>query len=394
MDRIEVVRIIARLNVGGPALHTMHLTEGLSSAYPTLLVTGEVDEGEADISSRAVARGLRVHRIPELGRSVRPWSDLVALFKLIRLLRRVRPTIVHTHTAKAGTLGRIAALVCRVPVRVHTFHGHVFNGYFNRWKTNTYLIIERLLGRVTTRIITVSDGQADELVHRYRICSPDKMSVIPLGLQLECFAPSQSNGDREDFRAELGGEDEPVVTIVGRLAPIKNHDLFLDMAGALGARRRCRFVIVGGGSEEERLKQRASDLGLDSRISFLGWRSDLNRIYAGSDVVVLTSHNEGTPVCLIEALAAGKAIVSTDVGGVTDVLEGGKLGVLVAPGDCAALVEAVEALLNDPQRLSTMGKRGIDISPRRFGVPRLLHDVRLLYDELTASSHRPQGGTL
>jgi glycosyltransferase involved in cell wall biosynthesis len=382
-SEVTVVRIIARLNIGGPALHTTHLSAGLEDSYPTLLVTGAVDEGEADLYDEAVQRGVNVLRMPELGRRLHPWQDLVALARLVRLLRRVRPTIVHTHTAKAGTLGRIAALLAGVPVRVHTFHGHVFQGYFGPGMTRVFLAVERLLARATTKVVTVSDSQASELVQTYRICPAEKMRAIPLGLELDRFAPARTAALRGDLRAELGIGDEPIVTIVGRLAPIKNHGLLLEAAARLASQGRpCHFAIVGGGAEEAALRERARSLGVQDRVTFLGWRRDLDRVYAGSDVVALTSSNEGTPVALIEALAAGRAVVSTEVGGVRDVLQDGALGLLVPPGDAEALAGALGRLLDDPALREAMGARGAVSAPARYGVGRLLADVRGLYDEL------------
>lgn len=383
----RVVRIIARLNIGGPALHVTHLTAGLAERYPTLLVAGQVSNGEGDMSGVARDKGVDVYSLPELGRSIRPWDDLLVFVKLFRLLRRVRPEIVHTHTAKAGTVGRLAALAARVPVRVHTFHGHVFRGYFGRWTTRLFLWTERLLARTTTRIVTVSESQADELAGEFRICPRDHIRVIPLGLELDRFLPERTAHLRDELRAEIAAGDEPVVSIVGRLVPIKNHDLFLAMAAALTAQgRACTFLIVGGGEEEARLRARAADLGIADRVRFLGWRTDLERIYAGSDMVVLTSHNEGTPVCLIEAMAAGRPVIATDVGGVRDVLEGGRLGRLVPPGDAEALAGAVTRLLDDPDLRSELQRRGASAAPARFGVHRLLTDVSALYDEVLSSS--------
>jgi glycosyltransferase involved in cell wall biosynthesis len=388
--QVKVVRIIARLNVGGPALHCMHLTAGLADRYPTLLVTGQVDASEADMTALARGRGLRVHIIPELGREIHFWDDAVVFVKLFRLLRKIRPTIVHTHTAKAGTVGRLAALAARVPIRVHTFHGHVFRGYFGPRVTRLFLWIERLLARGTTQIIAVSPSQAAELADVFRVCERKRIHVVPLGLDLEPLGPARIASLRDDFRRELGVSDEPVIVCVGRLVPIKNHQLFLRMAAELTARGRCcMYVIVGGGPEEERLRARTKELGLTQRVRFLGWRSDLERIYAGADIVTLTSNNEGTPVCLIEALAAGRAVVATDVGGVRDVLGDGSLGVLVPPGNAAALAGAVITLLDQPALRADLGRRGAISAPARYSVPRLLSDMAQLYEGLTSGRVQP-----
>lgn len=384
---MDVVRIIARLNIGGPALHVLNVSAGLADRYSTLLVVGEVDSGEAEVDIEVLAPGVEVYRIPELGRKIHLWDDLVAFVKLVRLLRRTRPTIVHTHTAKAGTLGRLAAVAAGAPVRVHTFHGHVFRGYFGRWTTRVFLLVERILARVSTRIVAISESQADELAEQFRICDRDRLEVIPLGLELDRFHPTSSAPLRPEFRAEIGVGDDPVVTIVGRLAPIKNHDLFLEAAARLRTSgRRVVFLVVGGGTEEARLKERARDLDVGDCVYFLGWRSDLDRIYAGSDLVVLTSNNEGTPVSLIEALAAGRAVVATDVGGVRDVLENGRLGILVPPGDASALAEAIAGLLDQPELRRELGSLGAAAAPRRFGAGRLVRDIAGLYDLLTTAA--------
>jgi glycosyltransferase involved in cell wall biosynthesis len=379
----RVVRVIARLNVGGPAIHVLNLSAGLADQHPTLLVAGQVDETEADMGAQAAGRGVHLASLPELGRRIHVWQDLVAFVKLYRLLRSVRPQVVHTHTAKAGTLGRIAAAVTGVPVRVHTFHGHVMHGYFSPFRTRLVIGVERMLARLSTCIVTISESQARELVEDYRICPPERMRVIPLGFDLSRFRPERMAELRGQLRRELGAGDRPIVAMVGRLVPIKDHALFLEAAARLAAAGAdCLFLIVGGGSEEGRLRQQVEALGLESRVRFLGWREDLDRIYADSDVVALTSRNEGTPVCLIEALAAGCAVVSTDVGGVRDVLEGGRLGLLVPPGDAGAFAAAVELLLHDPARRRELGRNGAQAVPDRFGIDRLLNETARLYDEL------------
>lgn len=388
MKSHSVVRVIARLNVGGPAHHVINLSHGLARQYPTLLVAGQVDEGEADMSDEAVQKGVELLVFPELGRRVRPWQDLVALAKLIRLFRRVRPEVVHTHTAKAGTLGRIAAVIARVPVRIHTFHGHVFRGYFGPLTTWLVLGVERLLARFSTRIVAISQSQAAEISERFRICPRSRIEVIPLGLDLDRFRPERIEATRGELRSELGAGDCPIVTIVGRLVPIKNHDLFLEVAALLRRQgRECLFVVVGGGPEAERLQLRSKELDLTEQVRFLGWRKDLDRIYADSDLVVLTSNNEGTPVSLIEALASGCAVVSTDVGGVSDVLEQGRLGVLAPPGDATAFAHAIADLLDQPEVRRELGRRGAIAARSRFGVDRLLREVEELYGRLLGRAH-------
>jgi len=326
---VRVVRIIARLNVGGPAWHVVLLSAGTQARYPTLLVAGSVQRGEADMSGFARERGVPFLSIPELGRTLHPLNDVVAFWKLWRLCRTARPHIVHTHTAKAGTLGRLAAWLAGVPVRVHTFHGHVFHGYFGRLKTLFVITVERALARITTKFVAISPRQAKD-VARYLGLPLDRVGVIPLGLDLDRFLRADAELERRRFREDIGARSDVVVTMVGRLTAIKNHELALRAFARLPhGSPRFLLVLVGGGEEEGRLRRMASQLGLAERVRFLGWRRDLEAVYYGSDVVALTSDNEGTPVCLIEALACGRAVVATNVGGVADVLEEGRLGLLV-----------------------------------------------------------------
>jgi glycosyltransferase involved in cell wall biosynthesis len=384
----SVVRIIARLNVGGPAWHVIHLN-GASARYPTLVVTGAVDPGEADMTGEAVRRGVVVHRIPELGRRLHPAQDLVAFVKLVRLLRRVRPRIVHTHTAKAGVVGRLAAVVAGVPVRVHTFHGHVFHGYFSAAATRVFLAIERALARLTTRIVALSEGQATELSEHYRIAPRERITVVPLGLELDRFvtpdAPA-SAAARAAFRSEVGAGHRPVVSSIGRLVPIKNHRLLLEAVAILQQRNLdAVFVLAGGGPEEGALRRDASALGIAERVRFLGWRTDLEAIYAGSDAVVLASDNEGTPVCLLEAMAAGVPVVSTDAGGVPDIMRG--RGVVVPRRDPEALANALAAVLADPPAPSERARVSREVRAG-YGAGRLVHDMTNLYDGLLARAAR------
>jgi glycosyltransferase involved in cell wall biosynthesis len=384
---IRVVRIIARVSVAGPAWHVLELTRGLDQTYPTLLVTGEVDADEVEVPDLLPGAAHSVYRIPELGRRLRFGRDVVAFIKVLRLLLKVRPDIVDTHTAKAGTIGRLAALIARVPIRVHTFHGHVFHSYFGSSATKLFIWLERILARFTTRIIAISPSQADELVEVYQICPRHKIEVMPIGLDLTPYTSSNAADLRAGFRAELGVAEIPLLTAVGRLVPVKNHMLMLDaVAQLIASGRSCLLAIVGDGPERERLRNRAEFLGIAKHVRFLGWRHDLTRIYAGSDIVVLSSLNEGTPVCLLEALAAGVPVIATNVGGVKDVLDGGALGMLVAANDVRAMSSAMIELLDNQalrQQLSLNGRR---VVMDRYSTKRLVDDTNKLYGRLLANS--------
>lgn len=346
---IRVMRIIARLNVGGPALHVTLLAERLAPPeFESTLVCGRIGPGEGDMAYLAEERGITPVFVPELGRELHPLRDLVTLFKLWRLMRRLKPDVVHTHTAKAGFVGRWAAWLARVPVRVHTYHGHVFHGYFGAAKTRLFLTLERLTARLTDRLITISPALRDELAGVYRVAPAQKFAVVPLGLELAQYAaaPRRTGTLRA---AHLIPPDAPLIGIVGRIVPIKNHALFLEMAGrVLQSQPDAYFVIVGDGEDRLAIETLADRLGLRKRVVFTGWLRDLVPVFSDLDLLVLSSDNEGTPTAIMQALAAGARVVSTAVGGVPDLLRGGAWGRLVPPGDPDALAEAVLSALRDP----------------------------------------------
>ena len=384
---IRVLRVIARLNIGGPALHASLLTEQLNpDRYKSFLVAGTEDPSEGNYLALCGRSVSTLTTVPELGREIQVWRDLVALFHLTRLIRRVRPHIVHTHTAKAGTLGRLAARLARVPVVVHTYHGHVFHGYFSPFKTWLFVIIERWLARHTDRLITVSETVRTELL-ALGIGTPEQLTVVRLGLDLKRFR--NCSNVRGELRTELGlGPEAQLVGIVARLVPIKTHELFLKAAAQVSRRiPQSQFLVIGDGERRARLEELVDQLGLNGRVFFLGWRQDLDRIYADLDLVVLTSRNEGSPVSLIEAMAAGRAVVATRVGGVPDLVEDGVTGLLVPLENSHALVDAMSSLLEDPERRRVFGERGQKRVYPAYSAERLLGDMDQLYKDLL-SSHR------
>ncbi len=389
-QQVRVLRVIARLNVGGPTWQAVLLT-AKTRRYPTVLATGQVGPNEADLSALAVKHRVPLCRVPGLGRDLRIAGDLRALWALWRLCRRLRPDIIHTHTAKAGTLGRIAGWLAGVPVRIHTFHGHVFHGYFSWLKTSAVIWVERLLARISTRIIAISPKQRDEL-KRYLRLTDDKVAVVPLGLDLEQFRVTNRDAARRQFREAIRvRDDEIVVSIVGRLTAIKNHSLALRAcARVMASERRLVLALVGGGELEEALRTEANALGIADRVRFAGWWDNLAPVYYGSDVIALTSNNEGTPVCLIEALACKRPIIATNVGGVSDVLAEGKYGLLVAPNDETALARGLERFL-DPVERAGFSDRAHDAAWRRYDVGRLVSDIEALYDTACAGTKVPRG---
>ncbi len=377
---VRVLRIIARLNIGGPAIHVSLLTAGMNDReFHSVLVTGRVGPGEGDMAYLAREKGIEPIIVGDLGREISPWSDFKTLIALIRLICREQPDIVHTHTAKAGLVGRLAAWLCRVPVIIHTFHGHAFEGYFNPIVTRTFVWLERLCGLFTTAILTVSSQLQEDLI-QYKIAPRAKIRVMPLGLDLAPLAAVRRGPG--EFRRELGVESgTPLIGIVGRLVPIKNHDLFLSAAAQVAqALPNAYFVVVGDGERRAELELAASTLGLARQIAFTGWRRDLPALYADLDLVVLTSRNEGTPVSLIEAMAAGVPVVATSVGGVPDLLAHGEFGALVPSEDSEALSAAIVTALTqpDPQRAN----RARQWILSTYGVERLIADIKHLYNEL------------
>lgn len=377
------MRIIARLNIGGPAIHVTLLTERLGPPdFENLLVCGHIGPQEGDMAYLAEQHGIRPVYIAELGRELSPTHDVLTLFKLWRLMLAFRPDVVDTHTAKAGFLGRTAAWLARVPVRVHTFHGHVFHGYFSPRRTRVFLELERFTARLSDRLITLSPALKAELVDTYRIAPADKIEVVPLGLDLAPFADTPRHGG--EFRARFSiPPDAPVVGIVGRIVPVKDHVLFLDMAERL---RKvvpdAHFVIVGDGECRRAVEDRVSALGLRESITFTGFLHDLKPVYSDMDVLVIASRNEGTPVSVIEALAAGVPVVSTAVGGVPDLLHGGDYGRLVPAGDSTALAAAVRAALTDPYARREHIR---EATVAQYSAARLAETMAALYRDLLTS---------
>jgi glycosyltransferase involved in cell wall biosynthesis len=382
--RVRVLRIISRMNVGGPALHALLLNERLDPArYDSRLVAGRVGEAEGDYLALHGAVPDRFVSVPALGRDVEGWRDWSAFWSLVRLMRTFRPHVVHTHTSKAGAVGRLAATVCRVPVVVHTYHGHVFDAYFSPLTTRLVVAAERLLARGASALVAVTARVRRDVLAR-GIGSDSKVVVVSLGLDLDPLVAAATR--RGELRGELGlGPDTPLVGIVARLVPVKAHEVFLQAAKAIApVRPDVVFLIVGDGERRAELEAVARAAGLGSRVRFLGWRADLDRLYADLDVVVLTSKNEGSPVALIEAMAAGRPVVSTRAGGVEDVVTDGETGVIVPIGDASAVARAVVDLIEDPARAARLAAAGRASVVARFGCGRLVGDIDALYHRLLA----------
>jgi glycosyltransferase involved in cell wall biosynthesis len=355
--------------------------------YETLLVHGSLPAGEESMADLAEREGARTEYLPTLVQPVRPQDDLRALGSLARIVRRFRPDIVHTHTAKAGFLGRQAALIALRPrpAIVHTYHGHVLDGYFGPLKTSVYRRLERSLARRTDRLIAVSDATAEDLV-RLGVAHRTQFLVVPLGLDLSAYK-SPDDRDRAGTRLALGvGEDEVLVIYVGRVVPIKRLDVLIRaVAHARRAEAPVRLAIVGDGQMRPSLERLASELGIGQAVQFLGYQRDLPRLFAAADVAALSSDNEGTPVSLIEAAAAGLPAVATTAGGVSEVVTPDS-GVLVSAGDDRAMAEAIARLAAEPGLRERLGAAGREHVLARYTAERLVSDVERLYEELLATS--------
>ena len=391
---VAVVRVITRLNIGGPSIQAARLTSALDRhGFSTTLIHGRLGDDEGDMSY-LIAPGARTIYLEALRRPLSPLADVRALVALYRELHRARPAIVHTHMAKAGMLGRLAAAAYnlsrgtapRTSV-IHTYHGHVLEGYFSPLITAIFIVLERLLARLSDVIVAISPAIERELRDGFRIGDAAQYRVVPLGFDLGEFA-AIDDAARAAARRRLGVPiDAEVVSTVGRLTAIKQHRLFLDtIAETARARPRLLALIAGDGELRGDLEDYARQRAIANRVRFLGWRRDLSTIYGATDVFLLTSRNEGTPVALIEAMASGVPGVSTDVGGVKDVIDSGDVGARVADGDAAGLAAQLVRYLDDPQMLRRAGLSARAHVLERYGLDQLVRNVATLYSQLLANA--------
>lgn len=396
-EQLRVLRLIARLNVGGPALHVSYLTQGLASrGYETTLVAGRVGAAEGSMEYAADELGVRPLFLPDLQRDIAAGPDLGAVLHVRDLIRSIRPHVLHTHTAKAGAVGRMAAAIARIPdppVVVHTFHGHVLHGYFDAVRTRVFREVERALARRTDALIAVSPEVRDELVAA-GIAPRSKFEVIRLGLDLDRRASSTPEQGAA-LRAQLGvPETSRLVAWLGRMTEIKRVDDLIRAIAILAARGDdVQLALAGDGPLRSSLESLVAELGIAERTHFLGMRDDVGPVYSAADVVALTSANEGTPVTLIEALASGTATVSTDVGGVRDVVRDGESGLLVPAGDIAGIASALDRLVADGELRRRFGAFGRADVREKYSVDRLLDDVDDLYRRLLDSRQAQRAGT-
>lgn len=388
---IKVLRIINRFNLGGITYNVSYLSRYLSDEFETLLIGGAEEKGEESSLHITEQLGLKPQIIPELQRAVSFKSDVAAYNRIKEIIREFKPDIVHTHASKAGAVGRLAAIHCKVPVIVHTFHGHVFHSYFGKGKTFFFKSVERYLAQRSDAIITISDLQKKELTEDFKITDPRKTHVIPLGFDLDRFTKNTEQ-KRKEFREKYKvGNDELAIGIIGRLAPIKNHELFIDAIEFVKSKtnKKIRAFIIGGGETQQQLEDYLKNKNLvftkiadsPSLFCFTNWIKNVDWALAGLDIVALTSKNEGTPVSLIEAQAAGKLIVTTKVGGTADVV-GADSGFLTNPNNPQEYKEKLLEAVADFDKLQLKVANNRETVLQKFSYSRLVNDVEHLYKKL------------
>jgi glycosyltransferase involved in cell wall biosynthesis len=402
--RIKVLRVISRMNIGGPAIHVSLLTKYIDNKrFDTKLVTGTISKSEGDMSYLLGQSPGTVIKIPELQREINPRKDVVAFFKILKIIIREKPDIVHTHMAKAGTIARLAVLTYNIFYNrkiklVHTFHGNVLGGYFGIFKSATFNLIERFIAKFTDVIIAISQSQKWELSHKFSVTKAEKLKTVKLGIDLSKFTSIEKpNMLKKSLRL---GEDTALIGIVGRLVPIKNHFMFIKAAFHLlssDQRKKYHFIIIGDGEIREKLEFLTRELNVNDNIHFIGWRHDLPLLYADLDVVALTSLNEGTPVSIIEAMASAVPVITTDVGGVKDLLgnceskdaeqNGFQLcerGLLCPKNDAFSLANGIRYIIEDESfsKKSSMVLNARNFIFENYSRERLVKDIESLYENL------------
>ena len=383
--KIKVLRIINRFNIGGPIYNAVLLSAFMPEEYETLLIGGMPEENEANSLYIAEKYGVSPVLISEMQREPNLMNDNKALKKIKEIIRTFQPDIVHTHASKAGALGRKAAFDCGVPIVIHTFHGHIFHSYFSWWKTSLYQLIERRLSKKTTGIIAISAIQKNELSLKYKICHPSKIKIIPLGFDLSPFNENLKE-KREHTRNsyELEGSDI-AVAIIGRLVAIKNHQMFLDIIDKVNQKtsKKVVYFIVGDGEESLTIQESIKPLkekGMDIRMT--SWIKDIATFNAGMDIICLTSKNEGTPVSLIEAQAAGIPIIATNVGGIKDIILEDKTGYIVDKDDIDGFAEKLWELIENENKRQLMSQNGWSFVEEKFQYPNLIKNMDEYYKSL------------
>ncbi|MBL7926595.1 MAG: glycosyltransferase [Bacteroidia bacterium] len=389
----RILRIINRLNLGGPTYNVAFLTKFMDARYETQLVSGAIDDTEASSNFILDKYNLKPVYVSEMKRAINPKDDYLAYQKIKKIIKEFKPDIVHTHMAKPGTVGRLAALHCKVPVILHTFHGHYFHSYFSSTTTKLFLQIERYLAAKTNGIVVLSEVQKKELSETYKVCKPQNTYIIPLGFDLSRFTHNMSE-KRKQFRLQHKLNNTIAIGIIGRLVPVKNHQLFIKAFHILlkSVTKPVHAFIIGDGELRQQIEEMCKNQGLvfntptqynnQANLTFTSWIQDVDIALAGLDIVALTSLNEGTPVSLIEAQAASKAIVSTQVGGIENVVIPGKSALLSTSNDVNAFAQNLITLVNDDMLRDQMSNWGLNHVNSQFNYTRLVSDMTQLYDKL------------
>ena len=392
--KIKILRILNRFNVGGPVYNATYLTKYLNSdLYETLLIGGKPEKHEQ--SADYILNDLEVpfNELKYMRRAISPLFDLISLIQIVIIIYKYKPNIIHTHAAKSGLLGRLASLFYYKRVKViHTYHGNVFEGYFSNFKNRILLFIERFLAKKSTKIIAISKLQSHDLIYKYKICEKEKIEIVPLGFDLDRFTEN-TNFKREKLRKEFNVNNSIIlITIIGRVVPIKNHQLFIDVINYCKNKstRKIKAIIVGDGSETEKIIDYAinnklsysyKDVNKECDVLFTSWRSDIDSILAASDIACLTSLNEGTPVSIIESMASGTASISTNVGGVSDIIEDNISGI-VSSKELDDYGENLLKMIEDDNLRLKLAKNGKSISLKNYNYNKLVFNIEVLYQKL------------
>jgi glycosyltransferase involved in cell wall biosynthesis len=388
---IKILRLTNRLNVGGPTFNVALLSKYIGIEFETKILAGNIEPHESSSSYILENLGLSYINVPQMFRRINPVADFKALIFIIKYINKYKPDIIHTHAAKAGALGRIGAFFAKhkTKIIIHTYHGNVFDGYFSLFKSKIILVVERFLARHTTKIIALSEKQKRELFEKYRICDSEKIEVVPLGFDLNSFSENLEF-KRTAFRSSFKIDDNTcVISIIGRLTSIKNHNFLIEKLASIKGKtgKKVLLLIVGDGEDKASIMEFAQRMNLnvgnvksnqdarDLDILFLSWRKDIDHINAASDIVALCSLNEGTPVSIIEAMSSSRAVITTNVGGISDFVDNNQNGVVV---DFDNYEEQLLRLIKDEDYRNFLASNASSVY-NQFHYTNLIENTRTLY---------------
>jgi len=389
-EKYRILQIVNRLNIGGQVYNVAYISGYLPGPFETLLVAGNLEPGEENAAYIPESMGVNIRYIKHMHRAIHPLEDWKGYREIKAIIQEFKPHIVHTHTSKPGAIGRLAALHCRVPIVIHTYHGHVFHSYFGPLKTRILTDVERYLARRTTAIVAISEQMQHEIGDVYNVCPKDRLHLIPYGFDLDRFVERNAEM-RAEFRAKYQVTDDQVaIGIVGRIVPIKNHRFFLEALSKLLKKtdKQIRAFVIGDGEDRPLVESAAQELGIDfsdgsrpTTLTFTSWIKNIEWSNAGLDVMTLTSLNEGAPVSVLEAQASALPVVTTRAGGVVDILPNGA-GFVIEQGDTDGFADKLAELAENPELRRQMGQVGRDYVLDRFSYQRLCRDTADFYQKL------------